>query len=141
MRNNEKKTRSAKPVGSMIFICAMMTTALGISLCLALIPVFRTGSIAAHAAWSYPAGLLLIVVGAYMAFRAVFVEHAVSNLDGESLITTGIFSWTRNPVHGGALLVSTGILIIPGNYFALLSRNGKNDLFYGSFFLLFFGDF
>ncbi|OUM59788.1 hypothetical protein PIROE2DRAFT_14586 [Piromyces sp. E2] len=57
----------------------------------------------------------------YIGIQAIFISKLFKNIEENKLVTTGIFSWVRNPVYSGTIILCVGILFITGNaYFFIL---------------------
>ena len=60
-------------------------------------------------------GFVAAFFGSSMYLSAINEEEMIFNLRMGNLITTGIYSKTRNPVYGGMILISTAVLFFSGN--------------------------
>lgn len=70
-------------------------------------------------AWAAPAGVALIVAGAVLMFLAVIEmsRHkttVIPHREADSLVTTGIFRLSRNPIYLGDALVLAGAIVLVG---------------------------
>ncbi|ORX85339.1 hypothetical protein BCR32DRAFT_265735 [Anaeromyces robustus] len=66
-------------------------------------------------------GWVLIILGVYIWSLAVFVSKVDKNIKENHLVTTGIYSWVRNPIYSGVMITCTGMVIAAGNiYFFFL---------------------
>ena len=64
--------------------------------------------------------LILIVLGAYMWYAAVFRDRVTDNIHGSTLVTTGIYAWVRNPIYSAFMFVNWGLLLLSGNLVLLI---------------------
>ena len=62
-------------------------------------------------------GVLLILVGLVIYWKAVFGIKIDNYINSGKLCTTGIYAWTRNPIYAAILFVCTGALFISGNVY------------------------
>lgn len=64
-------------------------------------------------------GVALIVFGISLDISAKFKSKLFEKVEENKLITTGVYSITRNPVYSGALLGCTGAVLIANNLILL----------------------
>lgn len=74
----------------------------------------------------FAAGWLLAVAGAFIGIAAVRVMHKAKttimpNRVSEHLVTSGPFSFTRNPIYLGNTIITLGIGLIVGSVWFLLA--------------------
>lgn len=86
-----------------------------------------------HLSWSlssiFPYGILpgaiLIITGTWIISRGIKglrLSHGVAGRDqGDVLVTTGIFAYTRNPMYFGAILMILGWFLVSAFTFILIS--------------------
>lgn len=65
-------------------------------------------------------GVILILVGLYLWFSANFQSKLGQNIKSNTLVTTGIYSYVRNPIYSAFMLMCTGALLIANNCWLLL---------------------
>lgn len=65
-------------------------------------------------------GILMIVFGVFIWAKGVFGSKLFNNVKSNSLITTGVYSYTRNPVYAGYIFVCTGVLLVTNNLLLLI---------------------
>ncbi len=65
-------------------------------------------------------GILLILFGIYLWLQAVIVEKINKKVKEKKLITSGVYSFVRNPVYSAFIFIFTGILLLTANYFLLI---------------------
>lgn len=65
-------------------------------------------------------GIILIILSVYMWYVSV-IKNKVDKyiLDGK-LLTTGIYSYTRNPIYSAFTILSLGLILIFNNYYLLI---------------------
>ena len=81
------------------------------------IPVFRLdGAVAALCV----IGIVLIALGLYLWYAAVFRAKVDAGIRENQLVTTGVYAWVRNPIYTAFLLACTGALLIYGNLYLLV---------------------
>ncbi len=64
-------------------------------------------------------GLLLMVLAAAHFFKVKTTINPLRPSNASTLVTTGIFSWSRNPIYLGDLLVLSALAVWLGNLFNL----------------------
>ena len=62
-------------------------------------------------------GVVLILIGLFIYWKAVFGIRIDDYLNAGKLCTGGIYAWTRNPIYAAILFVCTGALFISGNVY------------------------
>jgi protein-S-isoprenylcysteine O-methyltransferase Ste14 len=62
-------------------------------------------------------GVVLILAGLFIYWKAVFGIRIDNYLNAGKLCTGGIYAWTRNPIYAAILFVCTGALFISGNVY------------------------
>ena len=65
-------------------------------------------------------GIILIILSIYMWYVSVINERIDKYISEGKLVTTGIYSYTRNPIYSAFTLLSIGILLIVNNYYLLV---------------------
>ena len=65
-------------------------------------------------------GILLILFGIYLWLQAVIVEKINKKVKEKKLITSGVYSFVRNPVYSAFIFIFTGILLLTANYILLI---------------------
>ncbi|WP_311482654.1 isoprenylcysteine carboxylmethyltransferase family protein [uncultured Anaerococcus sp.] len=60
-------------------------------------------------------GVLLIILSAFIWTQAVIVSKLDENIKKNHLVTSGVYSWVRNPVYSAFMLLCTGIILVAGN--------------------------
>ena len=65
-------------------------------------------------------GIFLIVMGAVLWFEAVFRSKVDEHIKNNSLVTTGIYAWVRNPIYSAFLMACTGALMLADNLWLLI---------------------
>ena len=65
-------------------------------------------------------GIILIVLSIYMWYVSVIKDKVDKYISEGKLVTTGIYSYTRNPIYSAFTLLSIGILLIMNNYYLLI---------------------
>lgn len=62
-------------------------------------------------------GCLLAILALLLIVNAIAEAHIYENIQMGKLVTTGVYSKTRNPIYAGVIFGCTGILFISGNAF------------------------
>ena len=62
-------------------------------------------------------GILLIVLGVYLWYSAVFCAKVDDGIMQNKLVTTGVYGLVRNPIYSAFMFFCTGALFISGNVF------------------------
>lgn len=65
-------------------------------------------------------GILLILFGIYLWIEAVIVQKINRKVKEKKLITSGVYSFVRNPVYSAFIFIFTGILLLTANYILLV---------------------
>ncbi|MFR7760612.1 MAG: methyltransferase family protein [Peptoniphilus grossensis] len=65
-------------------------------------------------------GILLILFGIYLWVQAVIVEKINKKVKEKKLITSGVYSFVRNPVYSAFIFIFTGSLLLTANFFLLI---------------------
>jgi len=65
-------------------------------------------------------GILIILFSCYVGFQVIFNSQLFKNIEENKLVTTGIFSWVRNPIYSFTMLLSIGMLFMAGNVYFLI---------------------
>lgn len=65
-------------------------------------------------------GIILILSGAWMWYSAVFRAKVEKHIVGNTLATTGVYAWVRNPIYSAFLLACTGVLLLTNNLWLLI---------------------
>lgn len=73
-------------------------------------PKIGFGMLKIHAA---ALGVLLIVIGTAMTVAALLKINRSG--ESEKLLTSGVYSWVRNPIYSGIMFACTGAIMIYGN--------------------------
>lgn len=65
-------------------------------------------------------GVILIIMGISFWAASVFKSQLDKNIKSNTLVTTGIYSYVRNPIYSGFMLMCTGALLIKNNCWLLI---------------------
>lgn len=65
-------------------------------------------------------GVLLIIIGLYIWVHAVFKSKIDDNILDNRLVTSGVYSYTRNPIYTAILFAFSGVLFIMNNLYLLI---------------------
>lgn len=65
-------------------------------------------------------GALLIAAGPVLWWKAVFEARVNTHIKQNTLVTTGVYAWVRNPIYSAFLLACTGALLLAGNLWLLV---------------------
>lgn len=76
-----------------------------------------------HLKWLFwPVGIALIILGVVMWALANFHSKLDQNIVSNTLVTTGVYAWVRNPIYSAVMLACTGVLLLlPPIYWALMT--------------------
>lgn len=62
-------------------------------------------------------GILLIIFSVVIWYNALFRAKIDDGITGNKLITSGIYSFVRNPIYSALMFICTGVLLISGNVY------------------------
>ena len=65
-------------------------------------------------------GIILMILSGYMWYRSVFKDKVDKCILEGKLLTTGIYSYTRNPIYSAFTILSLGMILIENNYYLLI---------------------
>lgn len=65
-------------------------------------------------------GIILVILSCYMWYKSVIEDKLDKYILKGKLLTTGIYSYTRNPIYSAFTILSLGILLIENNYYLLI---------------------
>lgn len=65
-------------------------------------------------------GILLIVFGIWLWYSAVFRAKVDDHIKNNTLATSGVYAWVRNPIYSAFLLACTGALLLADNRWLLI---------------------
>lgn len=63
--------------------------------------------------------IVFVVLSLYMWYVAVIKNNVDKYISKVKLLTTGIYSYTRNPIYSAFTILSLGIILIANNYYLL----------------------
>ena len=67
-----------------------------------------------------PFGIALILLGIVMWALANFHSRLDQNIVSNTLVTTGVYAWVRNPIYSAFMLACTGVLLLVCNLWLLI---------------------
>ena len=105
-------------VGPIYVITCLILTIGGI--CLHLKGYLYQGELREGKIFFLIAGTLLILFGIFLWVQAVIVEKINKKVKEKKLITSGVYSFVRNPVYSAFIFIFTGSLLLTANYFLLI---------------------
>lgn len=65
-------------------------------------------------------GAVLIIFGIIFWLKAVFQSKLSDNIKKNTLVTTGVYSYVRNPIYSAFLMICTGALLFANNLILLI---------------------
>lgn len=105
-------------VGPVYGAVILLLTGSGIGLTRAgIVPIVRYGLFRIPLA---VVGIVLILLGAWMWYSAVFRAKVDEHIIGNTLAITGVYAWVRNPIYSAFLLACTGALLLANNLWLLV---------------------
>ena len=107
-------------VGPIYVITCLILTIGGI--CLHLKGYLYQGELREGKIFFLIAGTLLILFGIFLWVQAVIVEKINKKVKEKKLITSGVYSFVRNPVYSAFIFIFTGSLLLTANYFLLMVK-------------------
>ncbi len=60
-------------------------------------------------------GVALAALGVLLWVLAVVFSKIDANIERNTLVTTGVYAWVRNPIYSAFMLVSTGVVLMLSN--------------------------
>ena len=100
-----------------VFTCLILTI---VALCLHFKGYLYKGEVNKGKIIFIISGILLILFGIYLWLQAVIVEKINKKVKEKKLITSGVYSFVRNPVYSAFIFIFTGTLLLRTNYFLLI---------------------
>lgn len=100
-----------------VFTCLILTI---VALCLHFKGYLYQGEVNKGKIIFIIGGILLILFGIYLWLQAVIVEKINKKVKEKKLITSGVYSFVRNPVYSAFIFIFTGTLLLKANYFLLI---------------------
>lgn len=118
MKEENKKNLPMYGVGPIYVAVIMLITILFVVLSiLNYIPKFSVKVL------KYPLmvmGIILIFISIYMWYKSVIKDKVDKYILKGKLLTTGIYSYTRNPIYSAFTILVTGVLLIINNYYLFI---------------------
>ena len=115
------KPRNTLPlygIGPVYGATTILSTALGIALSAAgRLPAAGFGILRAPLA---AVGLGLIALGAWLWHGAVFRARLDDHIRNNTLVTSGVYAWVRNPIYSAILMACAGALMMADNLWLML---------------------
>ena len=105
-------------IGPVYVLSCFVVTALGLALDYNGKPGF--GKVSACKTVALIIGILLIIVGAALWVCTVLIQRIGDSIKEGKLITTGVYSFVRNPIYSAFIIVFTGALITAANLVLLI---------------------
>ncbi len=106
-------------VGPIYSTVVIITTVASI-ICSRKIQALRFGQLSIIALPFIIIGILLVCLGGLLVVLAIAVSRVHKGIEENKLITTGIYSYVRNPIYSGFLLMGTGAIFINANVVLLV---------------------
>ena len=100
-----------------VFTCLILTI---VALCLHFKGYLYQGELNKGKIIFIISGILLILFSIYLWLQAVIVEKINKKVKEKKLITSGVYSFVRNPVYLAFIFIFTGSLLLTANYFLLI---------------------
>ncbi|MFR6448377.1 MAG: methyltransferase family protein [Peptoniphilus grossensis] len=100
-----------------VFTCLILTI---VALCLHFKGYLYKGEVNKGKIIFIISGILLILFGIYLWLQAVIVEKINKKVKEKKLITSGVYSFVRNPVYSAFIFIFTGSLLLTANYLLLI---------------------
>lgn len=105
-------------VGPVYVLVIIVITILGIILSAA--GVLNSGKISVLHIPFAAIGSILIVIGVTFWISAVFQSKLGDNIKSNTLVTTGVYAYVRNPIYSAFMIMCTGGLFLANNCWLLL---------------------
>ncbi len=65
-------------------------------------------------------GVILIIMGIFLWIKSVIFQKIGEEIKKGHLVTTGVYSIVRNPIHSAFILIFTGMLLMSANLYLLI---------------------
>lgn len=105
-------------IGPVYVLSCFVVTALGLALDYS--GKLGFGKVSACKTVAFIIGILLIIVGASLWVCTVLIQRIGNSIKEGKLITTGVYSFVRNPIYSAFIIVFTGALITTANLVLLI---------------------
>lgn len=118
MTKARKKHLPVMGVGPVYGVVILALSAAGIALSAAgRVPVARIPALRVP---MLVVGIGLIVLGVAFWWSAVFQTRVEAHIKNNTLVTTGVYAWVRNPIYSALGMICAGALLLAGNLWLLL---------------------
>jgi len=119
MKSMEKKKHLPLMGVGPVYVCGVaIATAAGIKL--KLTGIIQTGTIEILRLPFFVTGIAIMILGLVFWACAVFQSKVDANIKNNTLVTTGVYSYVRNPIYSGLTLVCIGALFAANNLWLLI---------------------
>ena len=115
--NTRQKSLSGAGI---VFISILCGVTLITILCVNLIEKLSFAKLDYGITVAWFAGGAAVVFGTVMLYRLLAVMKMPTNLCSDKLLHTGVYAWVRHPLYSSVLLITSGALVMTGNYLAFL---------------------
>ena len=105
-------------VGPLYVLCVVLLTVAAVLM--RNMSFLASGKIASLRVPMLVLGIILIVLGVCLWILAAIVSKIDANIVKNHLVTSGAYSWVRNPIYSAFMIISTGIVLILGNLWFLV---------------------
>ncbi|MBO4505424.1 MAG: diguanylate cyclase [Lachnospiraceae bacterium] len=116
---SNRKQKAVSDAG-IVYICVTAAVTIAAILCVDLIEQLSFAKLDRGITVAYFIGALSMIFGVIMLYRLLVVMKQPSNMCADKVLHTGVYAWVRHPLYSAVLLISSGMLILTGNYLAFL---------------------
>lgn len=65
-------------------------------------------------------GIIVIAFGIIIYLKALIQSKIFKNIKSNTLVTSGVYSWVRNPIYSAEFMICTGCLFLFGNIYLFI---------------------
>ncbi|MDO5516958.1 MAG: isoprenylcysteine carboxylmethyltransferase family protein [Clostridium sp.] len=102
-----------------IYVCGIITLTI-IGIVLKHFKVIKSGTVDFLKIPFFIVGIVLIIVGLLFWYKALFQSKVDENIRSNTLMTTGVYSYVRNPIYSAFMMICTGVLFCVNNLWLLI---------------------
>ena len=113
-----RKHLSITGIGPVCFSISIVLTIIGVYL--TSFDFMQGGEIFEYKIISLVLGFILIAFGIIIYLKAIMQSKIIKKIKSNTLVTTGVYSWVRNPIYSAFFIISTGCLLLLCNIYLIV---------------------